>query len=457
MDHADLHATRSTQHLTDTVAAIATPVGSGGIGVIRISGPEAFAVASKLFRGRNVTDFASHTAHHGEITNPETSEPIDDVVLTVFRAPRSYTGEDVVEISCHGGHITLRRALSAVYRAGAAPAGPGEFTKRAFLNGKIDLAQAEAVNDLIRARTEQAGKLALRQLEGELSRKVSEIATGVLSILARIEAAIDFPDDVEDPDLEAVAYEVEALCARIEGLIASGEQGRVYREGISLAIVGRPNVGKSSLLNALLRETRAIVTAVPGTTRDTIEETINIRGIPVIATDTAGLRETSDEVERIGVELSERAMAAAEIVLVVLDASVGVTDEDREILTRAGKPAVVIANKIDLAPTFTHTGAIPTSTKTGEGMAALEDKIAEAALRGQTAEAVFATNARHRQALISARESLTHVLEGISELVPIDLLPIDLLAARAALGEITGETASEDIVDRIFQDFCIGK
>lgn len=412
-------------------------------------------VAGRVFGG--VEGFVSHSAHHGELVDSASGEVIDDVLVTVFRGPRSYTGEDVVEISCHGGSVTLRRVLGAVFAAGASPAGPGEFTKRAFLNGRIDLAQAEAVNDIIRARTDQAQRLALRQLGGELSLRVSEVATGILSILARIEASIDFPDDVEEPDGAVISSEVRGHVREIERLIESSERGRVYREGISLAIVGRPNVGKSSLLNALLREARAIVTPVPGTTRDTIEETVNIRGIPVVATDTAGLRETSDEVERIGVELTERAMAAAEIVLVVFDASTGVTDEDREILARAGGGAIVVANKIDIAAAAIDAAWVRVSTKTGEGIEALEDRIAEAALRGGPSEGVFVGNIRHRQALVSAAESLHRVIEGVELSASMDLWPIDLVAARASLGEITGDTASDDLVERIFSDFCIGK
>ena len=456
-----------------TVAAIATALGPCGIGVIRISGPEAVAIASRIFKSPSrkvAADFSSHTVHYGSLANPDGGEPVDEVLLTVFRAPASYTGEDVVEISCHGGAVTLRRALEAAFAAGARPAGPGEFTKRAFLNGRLDLAQAEAVNDLIRARTNDAQRLALRQLGGALSAEVSRITESILSILSRIEAAVDFPDDVKEPDYFALASEIEEAVASLDRLIASSDRGRIYREGITLAIVGRTNVGKSSLLNALLRQTRAIVTPIPGTTRDVIEEAINIGGIPVVAADTAGLRAASDEIERIGVELTERTMAAAGIVLVVLDASTGVTEEDREIVRRAGPAALVVLNKIDTVPDEERdeavrraaeelSGAVPVSALTGSGIEQLEDAIARIVLGGEVGlgEGVFVTNLRHKQALVAARESLSSALDTIQQGMPVDFLSVDLIAARMSLGDITGDTASGDLVGRIFQDFCIGK
>ena len=470
-DQMSQHPTPNTQHPINTIAAIATAIGSCGIGVIRISGPESFEIAERVFRARGglkVSEYASHTVHYGQLVDPENGEPIDDVLLTVFKAPASYTGEDVVELSCHGGIVTLRNALRAVFAAGAKPAEPGEFTKRAFLNGRLDLAQAEAVNDLIRARTDQAQKLALRQLDGALSREVAGITDGILAILARIEASIDFPDDVEEPGNDELAAQMRLVAQSLDRLISTSDRGRVYREGISLVIVGRPNVGKSSLLNALLRQTRAIVTAIPGTTRDIIEETISIRGIPVVATDTAGLRDTADEVERIGVELTERAMSAAEIVLIVLDAGDGLTDEDSEIIRRVSGAAIVVLNKMDLAfsdslewvsSTLPGMTVVPVTAVTGLGIEELEDEIASTVLHGEIGlgEGAFVTSVRHRQALGDARESILRAIGSIETGMTIDFLPTDLMAARSSLGEITGDTASDDLVDRIFSDFCIGK
>ena len=303
----------------DTIAAIATPIGSAGIGVIRISGPAAVEIALRLF-GRE-DDFPSHTARHGKLIAPDTGDVIDDVVLTIFRTPHSYTGEDVAEFSCHGGFAVLKAALNAILQAGARLAEPGEFTKHAFLNGKIDLAQAEAVNDLIRARTDGARKVALRQLQGGLSDRIREISGGILGVIAAIEAAIDFPDDVPEPDREWIRAQITAARDSIGCVLASFGGGRVYREGLRAVIAGGVNVGKSSLLNALLRHARAIVTPIPGTTRDIIEESLEIEGIPIVAIDTAGLRPTDDGIERIGVELARVSMETADLVLLVLDAS----------------------------------------------------------------------------------------------------------------------------------------
>lgn len=459
----------------DTIAAVATAVGSCGIGVIRISGPESFEVASRVFRGKSdakVSEYASHTIHYGSCVDPKSGETIDQVLLSVFKSPSSYTGEDVAEISCHGGTVTMRKVLDAVFAAGARHAEPGEFTKRAFLNGRLDLAQAEAVNDIIHARTEDAQRLAMRQLGGLLSTEVSALIQEILAILAKIEAAVDFPEDVEEPDYSALAIDIKAIENRINNLISTSNRGRIYREGISLAIVGRPNVGKSSLLNALLRESRAIVTSVPGTTRDVIEEVINIRGIPVVAADTAGLRDASDEVEKIGIELAERAMSAASLVLAVVDARIGLTEDDRAILNKVSNAKLIVLNKIDLLPSeelghvmksiadeAPNTVIVPVSAADRSGIDQLEDEIAEAVLGGaiEVGEGAFVTNARHRQSLVDARESLMRSIETINSGLPIDFLSVDLLAARMSLGDITGDTASEDLIDRIFADFCIGK
>ncbi len=485
---------------SDTIAAIATPIGSGGIGVVRMSGPLALEVAAKVFRP-NPLAFDSHTAHHGAVVTPPSfplyqasnetfppyeggiqggDEQIDDAVLTVFRTPRSYTGEDVVEISCHGGIATIRAVLRAVLNAGARLAAPGEFTQRAFLNGKIDLAQAEAVNDLIRARTDQARRVAFRQLGGSLSSRVSDINGSLLGVIAAIEAAIDFPDDVEEPDPEWIRGEITTAGDALDELLASFGRGRIYREGLRVVIAGRVNVGKSSLLNALLRHARAIVTPIPGTTRDLIEESLEIEGIPVVAIDTAGLRETTDPVEQVGVELSRQSIESADLVLLVIDAREGLHEEDSALLAElAGRRVIVVANKIDLispseaevvgeradspeggaaSPWLEGVASVRTSASTGEGIEELERAIAgTAGASAAASESVIVSNTRHEEALRSASESLRHALDTLARQEPIDLLSGDLLAARNSLGLVTGETATEDLLDRIFSEFCIGK
>lgn len=457
----------------DTIAAIATPIGSAGIGVIRISGPKAVEVASNVFKSGSVFDFPSHTAHHGTLINPTTQEPIDDVVLTAFRSPKSYTGEDVVEISCHGGSAILKSALGVILDSGARLAEPGEFTQRAFLNGKIDLAQAEAVNDLIRARTDGARKVALRQLSGTLSEKVRNINSGILGVIAAIEAAIDFPEDVEEPAGEWITSEIVTAQKSVDELIFSFGRGRIYREGLRVVIAGNVNVGKSSLLNALLRHARAIVTPIPGTTRDVIEESLEISGIPVVAIDTAGLRATDDPVEMIGVELTQKSLETADIILLVLDVSQNISDEDIQLLSQVmDKHVIVVLNKIDLlaepSTILKVEGAVRTIAQDIQivqtcasseiGIDVLEDTIAGLATSSEiSTESVLVTNARHQQSLESASMSLRQALTTIENREPIDLLSIDLLAARNSLGLITGETASEDLIDRIFSEFCIGK
>lgn len=451
--------------MNDTIAAIATPIGSGGIGVVRISGPSAVEVAGLVFHP-NPQAFDSHTAHHGTIVRPDTSEQIDDAVLTFFRAPKSYTGEDVIEISCHGGIATLKAVLRAVLDSGARLAAPGEFTQRAFLNGKLDLSQAEAVNDLIRARTDQARKVALRQLDGVLSSSISNINVRVLGLIAAIEAAVDFPDDVPEPEGAWIRNEISSAQDALSALLASFGRGRIYREGLRVVIAGRVNVGKSSLLNSLLRHARAIVTPIPGTTRDLIEESLEIHGIPIVAIDTAGLRATDDPVEKAGVELSRQSIESADLILLVIDAREGMHEEDSALLSElGGRHVIVVANKVDLiAPSSVgedcdeNAKAVYTSASTGTGIEELEDAIAEIAGGSNAAsESVVVSNARHEEALRSAYESLGHAMASLENRQPIDLLSGDLQAARNSLGLVTGQTATEDLLDRIFSEFCIGK
>lgn len=458
----------------DTIAAIATPVGAAGIGVVRISGPEAVAAAERIIAApkQPVDSWRSHTAHHVTLVDPSFGEPIDEAVVTVFRAPSSYTGEDVVEISCHGGTAILRSVLGAVLAAGTRPAEPGEFTRRAFLNGRLDLAQAEAVNDLIRAKSDGARRAALTQLSGGLSRRVGDIRSSLLGLIASIEASVDFPEDVPEPAGERVTGGIRSAIEQIRALADSFKAGRIYREGLRVAIAGRVNVGKSSILNALLRFSRAIVTPIPGTTRDLIEESLEIRGIPIVAIDTAGIRQTDDPVEKIGVELTGRALASADLVLFVADISEGMIERDVELIQQIeDKPAVVVLNKIDLLSekarglvTKEYYGRlgrsfpiVQTCAFSGQGIDQLEEEIARAAAAGLAPESALVTNARHQAALVSALESLFRAAEGAQSGEPLDLISIDLTAAVNSLGLITGESAADDLLDRIFSEFCIGK
>ena len=447
----------------DTICALATPPGRGGVGVIRVSGPAAFAVVDRATWRPNHTPcagWAGYTLHRADIVHP-TGEVIDGVLLAVFHAPRSYTGEDVVEISAHGGPVPLGLILARLMQCGARMARPGEFTQRAFLNGKMDLAQAEAVGDLIAARTEQAYRLARRQSEGRLSRAVSEVRDIALGVLARIEASIDFPEDVGELDTDACRAALAEADKQVGVLLATAGSGILYREGLKVVLAGRPNVGKSSLLNALLRTNRAIVTPVPGTTRDSIEETLNLRGLPLRVVDTAGLREATDEVEQIGVARTRASLGEADIALLVLDASAGETEEDTALREElAPRPHILVWNKWDLMPGQDPPAeGVVVSAATGWNLIALEDALAEAALgdRAPETEGTFVTHARHRQALHSASAHLAEAQKTLEAALPADFVSVDVRGALDALGEITGETATEDVISEIFSRFCIGK
>ena len=461
--------------INNTIAAIATPIGAAGIGVIRISGAGSINALSAIFKTSKKTaqDYASHTAHFGKLVDPITGIHIDDAVATVFINPKSYTGEDVVEISCHGGPAVLKAVLGAVLNAGCRLAEPGEFTKRAFLNGKIDLAQAEAVNDLIRAKTDGSRRIALSQLDGALSSKIKTISDKLLRILASVEAAIDFPEDVAEPDLDWVKTEIETSKSLVERLIMAGNSGRILREGLRVAIAGNVNVGKSSLLNALLKHARAIVTPIPGTTRDVIEESLEIQGIPVVAIDTAGIRLTDDPIEKVGVQRTHETLETADLVLLVVDAVNGLSKQDTELIQKVQDRSIILVfNKIDLVSSAALTElktsfkiednkeikTVLISAAAGTGIEELESEIANIVLSGaQAVEGAFVSNMRHQEALKSASISLANVLETLQKNLPIDFLSVDIMSARYSLGLITGETAAEDLLDRIFSEFCIGK
>ncbi len=471
---------------SDTIAAIATPPGAGGVGIVRVSGPRAFEVSRALFRpARSArTDNGippSHLLTYGHVVDPETGEIVDEVLAAFMRAPHTYTREDVVELDAHGGPLLLRRILALALAAGARAARPGEMTLRAFLNGRLDLAQAEAVMALIQAESEAGLRLAMRQLSGELSARVVEVRTPAMEAMVRIEAGIDFPEEeVPPPDRAELAALVDQARAGVRELLAGADRGRMLREGLRVAILGRPNVGKSSLLNALLRAERAIVTPIAGTTRDTVEETATIRGVALHLVDTAGLTASDDPVERIGVERTRAAASAADLALFVVDQSQPLTPADSEAAadlralgfgaasdSAEGRPLILVLNKSDLPPAASDGDAralwpdapcAHTSSITPGGVAALEESIAALVLQGQAQGAdPLVASARHRDALRRAAEALDGAAEALAGTIPLDFAALDLRGALEALGEITGETATADLLDRIFAEFCIGK
>ncbi|MHB1419278.1 MAG: tRNA uridine-5-carboxymethylaminomethyl(34) synthesis GTPase MnmE [Bacillota bacterium] len=460
--------------LDDTIAAISTPLGEGGIGIVRISGPIAFKIANQIFMPRNRERWArkiNYTLHLGNIQDPSNGEVIDEVLVSIMANPRSFTKEDVIEINCHGGLIPLQKTLSLILQAGGRLAEPGEFSRRAFLNGRLDLVQAEAIIDLIRAKTETGLKLAMRQLEGKLSTELTFARDELVKVLAFIEAGIDFPeDDIDEMTMDEIRRRIEKTREKIQELVDRAQVGKIFREGLRTVILGKPNVGKSSLLNALLREKRAIVTEIPGTTRDVIEEALNIRGIPLLLMDTAGIRETEDVVEKLGVEKTRDLIMEADLVLVVLDNTTGITDEDRDVLRLIqGKNAVVLLNKIDCSdqeiedPVFLQLAEVHPMLKISAteeiGLGNLEDEIYNRVIQGQiiTGESAVITRTRHQEALRKAANYLGEVIKSLDEGMPPDIISIDVRNAWEAIGEVTGETIKEDILDKIFAEFCIGK
>lgn len=457
-------------NLGDTIAAIATPVGSGGIGIVRLSGEMAIDIASQLFvpnRGKGLRERKSHTISYGKIMYK--GQECDEVLVSLMRAPNTYTREDVVEINCHGGIRAVTAVLDAVLKSGARQAEPGEFTKRAFLNGRIDLTQAEAVVDIINASTDSSRQEALKRLDGRLCKKIKAMREKILLMLANIEAAISYPEhDDETMTYDTIAKGTKELKQEIEELISGADIGRIYNEGIKTVILGRPNVGKSSLLNAVIDEERAIVTDIPGTTRDVLEEFINVGGIPLKLVDTAGIRNTDNVIEKIGVEKSRRFAQEADLVLLMLDGSRDISDEDRELIELSkGKKRIVLVNKLDLEQAVTLgeikelTGCEPVaiSVKTDEGIEQLYDKIKEMFFAGSlnSDSEVLISRERNKNSLYKADDFLSNVLETVESRMPEDFVSMDLTQAYEALGEITGEALEEDIIDKIFSEFCLGK
>ena len=456
--------------LGDTIAAISTPLGAGGIGVIRISGPQALTIAGKIFHRKGGSPpLLSHRFYLGEIIRPEDQKVLDEVLLVFMRRPKTYTREDVVEIQGHSGALVLQEVLQAVLRSGARLAEPGEFTKRAFLNGRIDLTQAEAVIDLIHSQTQQSLELANRQRSGNLAAEVRQMKERLLDLLALLEASIDFPEE-EVPEIspQEIHRRLQNTRDRLDALSHTYQEGKIYREGIAAVIIGKPNVGKSCLLNALLREERAIVTAIPGTTRDVIEETVNIGGIPLRLMDTAGLRPVQDAIEEEGIKRTHDRLAQADLVIWVLDGSASLSVEDLAILPQVrSKKAVIAVNKSDLPQRvaleglreqFPEAPFIPISALYGSGIDRLKDAICNLILSGKvdSSAEVILSNLRHKLAIEAAREALSQAIQALGHDLSWEFIVLDLRQALEALGSILGETAPEDVLARIFEQFCIG-
>ncbi|EHJ53301.1 tRNA uridine-5-carboxymethylaminomethyl(34) synthesis GTPase MnmE [Streptococcus macacae] len=449
----------------DTITAIATPLGEGAIGIVRISGSKALAITKKIFKGKNLDDLPSHTINYGHIV--EKGEIIDEVMVSVMRAPKTFTREDVIEINTHGGVAVTNEILQLVIRSGARMAEPGEFTKRAFLNGRVDLAQAEAVMDLIRAKTDKAMAVAVQQLDGSLSNLIHNTRQEILNTLAQVEVNIDYPeyDDVEEMTTALMREKTEQFERLLTNLLQTAKRGKILREGLSTAIIGRPNVGKSSLLNNLLREEKAIVTNIEGTTRDVIEEYVNIKGVPLKLIDTAGIRETDDLVEKIGVERSKKALEEADLVLLVLNSAEKLTEQDRMLLEISkNSNRLILLNKTDL-PEQIESEQLPEdclkiSVLHNQNIDLIEERI-NGIFFDNTGivekDATYLSNARHISLIEKALESLHAVTEGLELGMPVDLLQVDMTRAWEILGEITGEAAPDELITQLFSQFCLGK
>ena len=454
--------------LFDTIAAISTPKGEGGIGIIRISGDKSFEILSKIFNTKNPNkNLGFYKFNYGFIHDK--GKIIDEVMIVRMKAPKTYTCEDVVEINCHGGYFVTEKVLELVLKNGARHAEKGEFTKRAFMNGRIDLSQAEAVMDLIHGKTEKSISLSLDQLRGDLKNKINNFKKSLLDVTAHVNVVLDYPEEgIDDPLPENLRKNLEKVYEEANLLIESYDKGKKIKEGIKTVIVGKPNVGKSTLLNSLLREERAIVTHIPGTTRDIIEEIINIKGIPLVLTDTAGIRKTDDIVENIGVEKSKQLIEKADLILLVLDASEKLEKEDMEVIEKIkenNKKTIVLLNKIDLErkldlSSYNLENIVEISAKDNIGIEEMEDKIYSYIVEEDvenTSEKLIITNIRHKTALEKTKEAVKNIFETIDTGMPMDLISVDLKEALDSLSEITGEISSEDILEHIFGNFCVGK
>ena len=456
----------------DTITSISTPMGEGAIGIVRLSGPEAVEIGDKLYKGKKkLKDVPSHTINYGHIIDPETDEVVEEVMISVLRAPKTFTREDIIEINCHGGILTINRILELTMTHGARMAEPGEYTKRAFLNGRIDLSQAEAVMDFIRSKTDRASKVAMNQIEGRLSDLIKRQRQSILEILAQVEVNIDYPeyDDVEDATTEFLLAQSKKIKNEINQLLETGTQGKIMREGLSTVIGGKPNVGKSSMLNNLIQDNNAIVTEVAGTTRDVLEEYVNVRGVPLRLVDTAGIRDTEDIVEKIGVERSRKALSEADLILFVLNNNEPLTDEDRTLYeVIKNEDAIVIVNKTDLERRLDieevktmigDTPLIQTSMLKQEGIDELELQIRDLFFGGevQNQDMTYVSNSRHISLLKQARQTIQDAIDAAEAGIPMDMVQIDLTRTWEILGEIIGESASDELINQLFSQFCLGK
>ena len=454
--------------LFDTIAAISTPRGEGGIGIIRISGDKSFEILDKIFNTKNPNrDLGFYKFNYGFIH--DNGKIVDEVMAVRMKAPKTYTCEDVVEINCHGGHLISEKVLEIVLKNGARHAEQGEFTKRAFMNGRIDLSQAEAVMDIIQGKTEKSISLSLEQLRGDLRDKIGSFKKALLDVTAHVNVVLDYPEEgIDDPLPSNLRENLENVYAEADRLISSYDKGKKIKEGIKTVIAGKPNVGKSTLLNSLLKEERAIVTHIPGTTRDVIEEIINIKGIPLVLTDTAGIRKTEDIVENIGVEKSKKFIENADLVLLVLDASRELESEDRDVIEEIqnnNKKTIVLLNKIDLErkielDEFGLENILEISAKNNIGIEDMEERIYSYIVEEKvedSSEKLIITNIRHKTALEKTKDAIRNIFETIDAGMPMDLISVDLKEALDSLSEITGEISSEDILDHVFGNFCVGK
>lgn len=459
--------------INDTIASISTPIGSGGIGIVRVSGTYAIEITSKIFKSKSnkkLINVKTHTINYGYIYDYDNEIAIDEVLVMLMKGPSTFTREDIVEINCHGGVVVIQKVLELVLKNGARLAEPGEFTKRAFLNGRIDLSQAEAVIDIINAKTNLSLQTSVNQLEGKLSEKVKQLRKELLEMIAHIEASIDYPEhDMEQLTFDKMRKGSQYLKEEIGILLETADTGKIIKEGLETVIVGKPNVGKSSLMNVLVRNQRAIVTDVPGTTRDIIEEYVNIAGIPLKIIDTAGIRETDDFVEKIGVEKSKEVIDKADLIIMMLDGSSPLTKEDKIIIDLTkDKKIIVLVNKTDLdmkldiesLKTYVNEkNIINISAKEKIGINLIEDSIKEMFLKGSInmKDNIFVTNVRHKNALFNAKNSLNNAINTIDMMMPEDCISIDLQDCYDYLGEVTGDSLDESIIDQIFSQFCLGK
>lgn len=455
--------------MEDTIAAIATAYGEGGIGIIRISGPETKSILQKIFISEK-KEIVNRKITYGHIVDPQDQQILDEVLSVFMKAPHTYTKEDVAEINCHGSMVSLRKTLELVLKSGARLAEPGEFTKRAFLNGRLDLSQAEAVIDLIKAKTDKGFDVAMGQLEGRLSEAIKKIRGRMMDLLVNVTVNIDYPDeDIEELTYKKMKNEISHIGDMIEKLLNTADSGKIIREGLNVAIIGKPNVGKSSLMNELLKETRAIVTEIPGTTRDTIEEVVSIRNIPVRLTDTAGIRETDDKIEKIGIEKSKKSFNEADLIIFVMDSSRELSEEDHEIIDYIGnRKSIVLMNKIDLGSAWKkeeikkkipNAIVIETSMIEKTGVSKIEEEIVNMVYSGSVSQSdsLLVTNVRHKDLLTRARQSIADAETMTEAGEAMDFIEVDLKNAYDLLGEIIGETVSDDIINEVFSRFCLGK